>query len=1630
MKIPGVASVVAGVTGGAAQIVRAGVSSAAGAVGAVQLLANPVVELAGPAVESVANSTGRALGINTSPNGSAEGITPPVRWQSGQRVHLDLDPLLPFPRWHDYAAVVEEPIRRIPGVAQAHIEGSLGRLVVELEDDADFGVVLDEVRDTVIAVAADLRESETTSAPRSAPFADPGNPLGILVPMTAAAMDVVAIGAAVTGWVTRLPMAPKSARAAVALLKHQPRVVSVLESRLGRVGTDLALSATTAMAYGLTQSAGTPLLDLAQRGLEVTEAAAHRQRWRSREPELASPNRPQAPVVPVISSTNGSQAPRHDSLVAAAGEASHVVVDGAIDGAIDTAKGAWAGPVEEYVGQAANGVLIAAAGALLAGGGANEAAEAVLAGVPKAAHLGRQAFAAVLGRGLANAGQLVLDPGALRRLDRVKVVVIDGAALRGDHRAVLHSRGDAPGWDDDRVYEVADALLHGEEAPEPDSDELPATGARLKWVRSQGPSAAPAQGLEYADLMVDGECVGNVEVGWEVDPYAIPLFQTANRTGARVVLRHVAGTEDMTASVGTTHPPGTPLLKVVRELRADRGPVLLITALHRDFASTDTLAALAIADVGVALDDPRAATPWTADIITGTDLADAVRILSAIPVARSASESAVHLAQGGTTLAGLLLVTGEEGTTSNPASFRRWLNPVNAAAATALVSGTFSASRVLRLPDPTPQPLTAWHALDPEIVYSRLAGGARPLAVESGRSSWRSRLDDLAYTPALEPLRAPARNAGRLAIATRAELADPLTPILAVGAAASAIVGSNIDALLVAGVMTANAIIGGAQRLRAEAAAAELFAEQDQLVRRVVVPVVARTRRRLDAAQHATRTATVSAKSLRPGDVIDLAAPEVVPADARLLVAEDLEVDESLLTGESMPVDKQVEPVAVNEADRASMLFEGSTIVAGHARAIVVATGVGTAAQRAISAVANVDTAAGVQARLHELTSKVLPLTLAGGAAVSGLAMLRHATLRQAVADGVAIAVAAVPEGLPLVATMSQLSAARRLTERGALVRAPRTIEALGRVDTVCFDKTGTLTENRLRVVCAVTGAAIPEAAFPAKDDPESAAVLQAAAWASTQPQDGQGHAHATDEAILTAASSLGSQSDSEWTMLAEVPFESSRGFAAAIGTLGPNPSAPILMLKGAPEVVLPRCRFANPDAELEHAESLVHSLAEQGLRVLAVARRSWVHDTDDDDDTDADAVDAAAQDLELLGYVGLADTARASSRPLIEALVEAKRNVVLITGDHPVTARAIARQLGLPMDARVVTGAELAGLDEDASAKLVADVQVFARVSPEQKVQIVAALQRCGRVTAMVGDGANDAAAIRMADVGIGVSGRGSSAARGAADIVLTDDDLGVLLDALVEGRSMWAGGRGAVTILVGGNVGEVLFTIIGTAFGSGRAPVGTRQLLLVNLLTDMFPALAVAVTSQYVEPDESEYATDEEAEEARREDRRRVLTGPTPSLDAPLMRQIVSRGAVTAAGATAAWAIGRWTPGTERRTSTMGLTALVSTQLAQTLLTRRHSPLVVATALGSAGVLVGIVQTPVISQFFGCTPLGPVAWTGVLGSTAGATAISALAPNWLAKTVGAVTPEGGIELPLNTLNAITSKRSNPPPS
>jgi cation-transporting ATPase I len=766
----------------------------------------------------------------------------------------------------------------------------------------------------------------------------------------------------------------------------------------------------------------------------------------------------------------------------------------------------------------------------------------------------------------------------------------------------------------------------------------------------------------------------------------------------------------------------------------------------------------------------------------------------------------------------------------------------------------------------------------------------------------------------------------------------------------------------VVGALDLNALIGGVQRLRAERALSGLLADQQRKAR--VAPP--------ESEAPAGGTRTVDAGRLRPGDVIELKADDVVPADARLLWEDGLEVDESALTGESLPVDKQIAPTPhAAVADRLCMVFEGTTVVAGQARAVVVDTGESTEAARAVHLAARTPPAGGVQARLQELTAKALPLTLAGGAAVTGLALLRGTPIREAVSGGVAVAVAAVPEGLPLVATVAQLAAARRLSRGGVLVRTPRTLEALGRMDTLCFDKTGTLTENRLRVVrIADAGGTVHAVA-----DEAAADALRAAARACPQLDGGSDRpVHATDEAVLDAAGP-----DPDWTELDSVPFEAARNYAAAVGRSGDGPR--VLVVKGAPETVLPACRDLTSDAS-----EAAHALAGDGLRVLAVARRPLA-----EPEAEADVLEQPLHELEFTGLLALSDVARETSTALVQGLYEEGVRPVMLTGDHPQTARAIATELGWPADTTVVTGDELAAADRRARARMLRDAGVVARVAPEQKLQVVEALRDAGRVVGMVGDGANDAAAIRAADIGVGINARGSAAARNAADIVLTDDDLTVLIDAIGEGRALWHSVADAIAILIGGNAGEVGFGILGTLL-SGRAPLSTRQMLMVNLFTDLFPAMAVAVTPK------------EDAEQARAGSPEDVAGGV---LGEPLIRQIRHRALTTCLGAVTAWLIGRFTPGTARRSGTMALCGVVGTQLAQTLLDRRDSPLVRLTSLGSALALVAVIQTPGVSRLFGCTPLGPVGWAGVVAAIALALAGQRVLPG-LEKTVTRLLPEG----------------------
>ncbi|WP_445515826.1 HAD-IC family P-type ATPase [Streptomyces sp. NEAU-174] len=723
---------------------------------------------------------------------------------------------------------------------------------------------------------------------------------------------------------------------------------------------------------------------------------------------------------------------------------------------------------------------------------------------------------------------------------------------------------------------------------------------------------------------------------------------------------------------------------------------------------------------------------------------------------------------------------------------------------------------------------------------------------------------------------------------------------------------------------------------------------------------------------------TVAAEELRVGDIIALRPSDVVPADARLLVSDRLELDEAGLTGESGPVTK--DPAATpgaDLADRSCMLYQGCTVLAGTGYAVVVAAGAQTEAGRAAELAGRATAPIGIEGRLAALTKVALPATGLGGAAVTLLGLLHGVPVREALSTGVAIAVAAVPEGLPLVATVAQSAAARRLSHRGVLTRSARVLEALGRVDVVCFDKTGTLTEGRL----AVARVAGYDQELPTRGA-LGKRLLRTAARACPEPEGGRALAHATDQAVIDAAAAH-CDGDGAWRPVSELPFEASRGFSACLGTQSGRPQ---LAVKGAPEIVLARCAHAlNPGAaddtvpltpERRRAtERLLYSLASDGLRVLAVAETRPAAS-----DTPTAEVADIARELTLLGFIAIADTTRPGAAETVKRLTDAGVRVAMVTGDHPTTAVAIARELGIPDAEPVLTGAELDTLPEGERVERISRATVFARVSPEHKVRIVQALRQAGQVVAMTGDGVNDTAAIRLADIGIGLSAHGSASARAAADLVLTDPDPTRILDALREGRALWRSVRDAVAILVGGNAGEVAFTLLGAAV-AGRAPLGTRQLLLVNLLTDMLPALAVALARA------REHKSGEDP----------LADGPSSALfGSDLGRILAVRGSATALGAAAAWQCGRMT-GRARRASTMGLAALVGTQLGQTYLTDWHSPLVLITSVASAATLFAIVETPVVSHFFGCTPLGPMAWLIVGGCSAAATVGAALAPRLL---------------------------------
>jgi cation-transporting ATPase I len=462
----------------------------------------------------------------------------------------------------------------------------------------------------------------------------------------------------------------------------------------------------------------------------------------------------------------------------------------------------------------------------------------------------------------------------------------------------------------------------------------------------------------------------------------------------------------------------------------------------------------------------------------------------------------------------------------------------------------------------------------------------------------------------------------------------------------------------------------------------------------------------------------------------------------------------------------------------------------------------------------------------------------------------------------------------------------------------------------------------------------------------------------------------------LRAADALGVLPDygcDGWRRGAELAFEAGRSYHAVLGKAG---DGSLLSVKGAPEAILPQCtrwrhgqdRIAIDAEARRRLHDAASSLARRGLRVLAVAER-YVGPEDR-------LEPHRLVGLSFVGLLAFSDPVRPSAAEAIRRLRRAGVDTLMITGDHPSTAEAIASELNLLRGKNVLSGAELTKLSDAELDARIGSVSVFARVTPPQKVRVVRALQRAGRVVAMLGDGANDAPAIRLANVGIAIGERSTAAARTAADVVVSDDRIETVVDAIVEGRAMWASVRDAVSILVGGNLGEIGFTLAAGML-DGRPPLNARQLLLVNLLTDVAPAMAIALRPPAHETLESL------AEE-----------GPEASLGQPLNRDIVERAAITALGAGSGWLFAR-AIGSRERAGTVGLIALVGTQLGQTLLSGGPTRPVLTTSLASAAALAGVVQTPGISHFFGCRPLGPIGWATAIGASALATGAAVYFPD-----------------------------------
>ncbi len=865
-----------------------------------------------------------------------------------------------------------------------------------------------------------------------------------------------------------------------------------------------------------------------------------------------------------------------------------------------------------------------------------------------------------------------------------------------------------------------------------------------------------------------------------------------------------------------------------------------------------------------------------------------------------------------------------------------------------------------------------WYGLDIEAVFRQLETSEQGL---SGNEA-RKRLAE--YGPnAL----ARAEKTSRFKLLLH-QFASPLVYILIAAAAVTALLGEYADAAVIAFVLLLNATVGYFQEQKAE--------ESVKALAKLVVP---RARVLRDG-----RETEVNSEELVPGDIVLLASGMKVPADIRLFKTIEVRVEEAMLTGESLPAEKSFAAIAeehLTPGDQTNMAFMGTSVLNGRATGVVTDTGEKSVLGKIASEVRDVSAAQPpIQVKIGKFARMIGYLAVGGAAATFGLGVFLGFGFSEMFRTAVAVAVATVPEGLPIVVTVTLAIGVTRMAKRNAIIRKLSAVETLGSTTVICSDKTGTLTRNEMTVrliydgqhTYEVTGSGYePKGEFLHEQMPLQAEekttlmrVLRIGLLCNESKvyeEDGQFKVDGdpTEAALIVSAMKAGLKSDerARYPRLAIIPFESEWGYMA---TLHQEGEKRMILVKGAPEKVLDMCTecMAAEGRKMNEILGSAHRFAEEGLRVIALAYKEVPPDK-----TELTHADIR-EGIILAGLQAMIDPPRPEAVAAVAGCRQAGIRTVMITGDHAVTAAAVARKLGIVgEDPRTITGKELEKISDDGLSRLVQEVSVYARVAPQQKLRIVQELVRQGEVVAVTGDGVNDAPALKAAHIGIAMGRTGTDVAKESSDMVVADDNFASIFNAVEEGRIVFENIRKVVLFLIPTGF-AALIAVVATMLTGFPVPFVPAQILWINLVTSGLQDVALAF-----EPGE-----------------KHLIQAPPRPPGEGIFSKIMIRRTVIATGVISAgvlfsyfYALAKGDPLEEART--MAMTTIVFFQFFRVWTTRSETqpalrmspmtnPFLFAASLAAFFAQLAVIYVPVLRWVFRTEPLTLDEWLWILPVTA----------------------------------------------